>query len=113
MAIFKWRAEVGSSRQGEFVMFSSTFGDGYSQDIPNGINNEKQKWSVKVSGYGKPGTAYTEALAFIRAQRGVPFQWKHPNEPTIGWYKCNRYSDSDEGGNYMTLTMEFEQAYKP
>lgn len=113
MSVFIWRAEVGSSGTGEFNMFSSKFGDGYSQDIPNGVNNETQKWSVKVSSKGGPDRTFQQALDFIRAQRGQPFQWKHPNASGLGWYKCKRYSQSDEGGDYWTLTMEFEQAYMP
>lgn len=110
MAVFNWRAEVGSSGNADFTMFSSKFGDGYSQDVPNGLNNEVQKWSVVVSG---KGPRVREVLTFLRNQKGVPFQWKAPNTTALGWYKCKRYSQSDEGGDYWTLTMEFEQAYAP
>lgn len=116
MAIFNWRAEVGTTGNGEFSVFTSRFGDGYTQDVPNGINNETQKWSVKVSGKGLPGGGQMvqAVLDFIRAQAGSPFQWKHPNmRGALGWYSCKRYSQSDEGGDYWTITMEFEQSYQP
>lgn len=113
MSVFTWRAEVGSSGNGEFAMFSSVFGDGYSQEIPNGLNNETQKWSVVVSSKGGSARTVQQVLDFIRAQKGQPFQWKAPNTAALGWYKCKRYSQSDEGGDYWTLTMEFEQAYAP
>lgn len=109
MAVFTWRAQVGSSGSGDFAMFSSKFGDNYSQDVPNGQNNETQKWNVVVSGYGPQHRA---VLAFLRTQKGVPFEWKIPNFG-MGWVKCKRYSQTDEGGDYWTLTMEFEQAYMP
>lgn len=109
MAVFTWRAEVQSSGNGEFIVFSSKFGDNYSQDVPNGLNNETQKWSVVVSG---KGPRVREVLAFLRDHKGVPFQWKIPNYG-MGWVNCKRYSQTDQGGDYWTLTMEFEQAYMP
>jgi len=110
MSVFTWRAEVASSGTGEFAMYSSRFGDGYSQDVPAGQNNERQKWSVVVSGYGPQ---HRQVLAFLRGLRGQPFQWKAPNTDALGWYKCVRYSQGDEGGDYWTLTMEFEQSFAP
>lgn len=113
MAVFTWRGQVETSGTGQFNMFSSKFGDGYSQDVPNGMNNETQKWNVKVSSKGGAGRAFQQALDFIRAQRGQPFQWKAPNTSALGWYKCQNYSQNDGGGDYWTLTMDFEQAYAP
>lgn len=110
MAVFTFRAQVATAGTGEFRVFSNRFGEGYSQDVPNGRNNERQKWSVVVSG---KSPVIQPVLDFIRAQAGVPFEWRAPNTSGLGWYNCKRYSQSDEGGNYWTLTMEFEQAYKP
>jgi phage-related protein len=109
MAVFTWKVEVGTSGSGEFAMFSSKFGDGYSQDIPNGLNNETQKWSAKRSGYEKD---VQPVLDFIRERKGQPFEWKPPSGQ-MGWYACKRYSLSPGGGAWTELTMEFEQAYAP
>ena len=110
MSIFNFRAEVQSAGQGNFAVFSSEFGDGYSQDVPAGINNERQQWTVVVSG---KGPYIREVLNFIRNEKGMPFQWRAPNTTGLGWYKCNSYSQSDQGGDYWTLTMQFQQAFKP
>lgn len=110
MAVFTWRVEVGSSGSSDFAVFSSKFGDGYSQEVPNGMNNEVQKWSVVVSG---KGSRHRDVVQFLRDHKGSPFQWKAPNTDGLGWYKCKRYSQTDAGGDYWTLTMEFEQAYIP
>lgn len=110
MAIFNWRAEIGTSGSGEFNMFSSKFGDGYSQDIPNGINNEVQKWNVEVSGYEKD---VQPVVDFIRSHKGQPFQWKAPMSASLGWFSCKRYSFDPDGGAWMKFRMEFEQAYAP
>jgi len=113
MSIFTWRAEVGTSGNGDFSVFSSKFGDGYSQDVPNGLNNETQKWTVVVSSKGGNGRTVQQVLDFIREQKGAPFEWQAPNTAALGWYKCQRYSQSDQGGDYWTLSMEFEQVYAP
>lgn len=110
MAVFTWRAEVGSAGQSDLAVFSSKFGDGYSQDIPNGINNETQQWTVKVTG---KGPVVRQVLAFLKAQRGTPFQWKAPNTTGLSWYSCKRWEQSDEGGDHWTLSMTFVQAYMP
>ena len=110
MAVFTWRAEIGTTNNTDFAMFTSRFGDGYAQEVPNGLNNESQKWNVKVSGKGPRARA---VLQFLRNHKGQPFQWKAPNTAGLGWYSCKRYSQSDEGGDYWTITMEFEQAYAP
>lgn len=107
---FTWRAEAKSQGNGEFAVYTSKFGDGYSQEVPQGLNNETQKWSVVVSGY----SAYVQpALDFIRAHKGQVFFWHAPRTSAPGYYKCKRYSLSDEGGAYWTLTLEFEQGYLP
>jgi len=105
---FIWRAQVNTSGGGEFTMFSSKFGDGYSQDIPNGMQNEVQKWSVEVTG---DPTYVQAALDFIRDQKGQTFQWKAPRSSGLGYYKCKRYSLNDAGGATWTLRLEFEQGY--
>jgi phage-related protein len=110
MAVFTWRAEVGSTGNGEFSVFSTKFGDGYSQDIPNGLNNETQKWSVKVSGYEKN---VQPVIDFIRSHKGQPFQWKPPSSVGLGWYSCKRYSLNPGGGAWTEFNMEFEQSYAP
>lgn len=110
MAVFTWRAEVGTSGNSELAMWSAKFGDGYSQDIPNGMNSETQKWNVEVSGYEKDMQA---VVNFLRAQNGLPFQWKPPMTNTLQWFKCKRWGFDPGGGAWMKLRMEFEQAYAP
>ena len=107
---FTWRAEVQSGGSGEFAMSSAKFGDGYTQEVPLGLNNEQQKWSVNVSGYQ---TYVAACLAFIQARKGQSFFWKAPFQSAPGYWKCKRWSASDQGAAYWTLILEFEQAFAP
>lgn len=106
---FTYKAQVSTSGNGEFTVSTAKFGDGYSQDVPDGINNETQKWSVQVSGY----RTYVQAvLNFIRNHKGMSFFWKPPLG-VIGYYACKRYSLGDAGGAYWTVTFEFEEVKRP
>lgn len=107
---FTWRAEVSTSGSGEFSMLTAKFGDSYSQEVPNGINNELQRWTVSVSGYPEH---VQPALDFIRAHKGQSFIWKAPRSTAPGYYKCKKYSLGDQGGAWWTFTFEFEQAFAP
>lgn len=106
---FTWRVNMDSSGGGEFAMSTAKFGDGYVQEVPNGINNETQKWSVTVSG---KKTLMQTVLAFIRTHKGQSFFWTPPLG-VEGYYKCKRYNPVDRGGGWWELNMEFEQSYSP
>lgn len=107
---FTWKAEVATSGDGTFDVSSAKFGDGYSQDVPNGLNSESQNWSVQIKGRSDE---VQPALDFIRDHKGVSFLWKPPLSSTVKYFKCKKYSCNDEGGAYWTLTLNFEQGYAP
>lgn len=107
---FEWRADLATSGGGDFGVFQSKFGDGYSQDVPNGINNETQTWSVSISGYGDK---VQPIIDFIRSHTGKSFFWKAPFTAAPGYYKCKKWGCNDQGGAYFTLTLQFEQGYMP
>lgn len=107
---FIWKAEVSTSGSGTFTTSSAKFGDGYSQEVPDGINNEVQSWSVEVKGR-KPDVQ--PALDFIRSHKGMSFFWKPPLSAVPGYFKCKKYNLRDEGGSYWTLSLDFEQGYAP
>ena len=103
---FTWPVTTESSGGGEFKTTRTAFGDGYSQEVANGLNNEEQKWSVVFVG-NKPEVE--TVLAFIRAKYGAQsFYWKPPLG-VQGFYRCKKYTPRREGGFVWTLTMEFEQ----
>ena len=108
--IFYWPVTTDSSGDAEFGMHTAKFGDGYEQNVPAGINNEKQSWNVVCNGY-RPYVIDT-VLAFVRGRKGRAFRWTPPGA-VQGWYKCPRYQVKNEGGNYYIVTFTFEQTYKP
>lgn len=107
---FIWKAEVATSGSGTFDVSSTKFGDGYSQDMPNGINSESQSWSVEVKGRKAD---VQPPLDFIRSHKGMSFFWKPPFSDVPRYFKCKKYDLRDEGGSYWTLSLAFEQGYAP
>jgi phage-related protein len=107
---FNWRVHSTASGSGEFTTAKAQFGDGYAQEVPLGLNNEVQKWTITVSDW----SAELEAgpLAFLRAHAGMSFFWTPP-AGVPGYYKCKRYQLADQGRGYLTLNAEFEQAFMP
>lgn len=106
---FSWKVISDSSGGGEFVTSAASFGDGYVQEVPLGINNEIQKWSVIFAG------SYEEALevvTFIRDHMGAtPFYWTPPLG-VQGYYKCKSYKPTQNGIRWR-VTMQFEQTAVP
>lgn len=103
---FTWQVTGESSGGSEFKTNRTTFGDGYSQEIADGINNEYQKWNVTYVGdYDE----IDDVIAFLRAHYGArSFYWKPPFSP-IGFYRCKKFNPIKQGGKVWTMTMEFEQ----
>lgn len=106
---FNWPVTSEAAGTGNFVVKRAKFGDGYSQEIPDGLNSEYQNWNVTVIGYPDEIAA---PLAFIRARSGVSFFWTPPRG-VQGYYSCKTYDLRDNGGGLWSLNMAFEQVFRP
>lgn len=54
-----------------------TFGDGYTQTIADGLNNEMERWSIKTAPMSLEETWGLES--WLLRTRGTPFQWTPPD----------------------------------
>lgn len=108
---FNWRVETASSGETTFDVTSAKFGDGYSQDVPQGINNIMRNWDITVSGYA---AEVAPIIAFLDAHQGAErFLWKPSPLRPVGYYKCVRYREQHNGGGHYTITAQFELSYLP
>lgn len=105
---FTWRVLATVTGGGKFRSKVSKFGEGYSQEWADSINNEEQAWKVTVV---EPDV--DAALAFVRARKGVEAFYWTPPKGAQGYYKCKDYNLVDQGGGVYTLDMNFEQAFAP
>jgi phage-related protein len=108
--VFVWPARVGDQGTVTFNVLSAAFGDGYSQEAGNGINNRSESWPYTFVGTADevaPITAFLDAHAGFRG-----FQWTPPfGQPGI--YKCTAYKITPTGGPRVQLNATFEQKFAP
>lgn len=85
------------------------FGDGYKQEIPDGINNLQAKMSPRWTNARK-----TEADAIINflkplARSRTPFYWTPNGETVARALKCLGLKYAWKKGRYCDITAEFEE----
>jgi phage-related protein len=107
---FTWQVDKGATGDISQRTRTKQFGDGYSQSVSDGINNEQQSWPVSFTG---PKARIQEVIAFLRRHKGAnAFLWVPPLG-VLGLYKCTGYQPSHKGGTVYTLSATFEQTFHP
>ncbi|MEV8518675.1 phage tail protein [Dyella marensis] len=108
--IFTWRPINNPVGQVTLRVRRAQFGDGYSQEVQDGINNKVQSWPLQFVG----SRAEMQALSdFLDAHAGaIGFLWTPP-VGVQGLYKAASYSPGYEGGDVYTISTTFEQKFSP
>ncbi|SEO63319.1 Phage-related protein [Luteibacter sp. UNC138MFCol5.1] len=107
---FPWRGIGQPAGQAAFRVLKSQFGDGYSQEAADGINNEVQTWPMQFVGSRAEVIAIRD---FFRRHAGaVAFLWTPPLGEQ-GRYKVTSYSPVHQGGDVYTISATFEQKFSP
>lgn len=105
---FSWKATSQSSGSATASVRRAKFGDGYSQQVAEGINSVARKYQVS---FVAPKAVVTEIIAFLDAHAGMSFLWAGPWG--TGLYYCDTYTDSHLGGLTYSVTATFEQTFQP
>lgn len=93
-----------------FHVLSAQFGDGYSQEAADGINNKVQSWPLTFTG---TKVEMQTIVDFFDAHAGWKgFYWTPPLG-VQGIYKVTAYSPSPIGGPMYSVTATFEQKFAP
>lgn len=110
MADFTWVPDDGVSVGETFSGYTVKFGDGYTQDAGEGINDRVR--SVSVS-FNRPYTEVAAIAAFLRPLGGSGrFTWTPPGPgQTAGQFVCKGYSVRSRSGENATLTAVFEERF--
>jgi phage-related protein len=107
---FTWRPVGTPTGQTAFRVRKAPFGDGYSQEVADGLNNKVQSWPLDFAGYKRD---IEPIVAFLDAHAGyVGFFWTPPLG-VQGLYKVTDYKFTPEGGDFYTLSATFEQKFAP
>lgn len=110
METFTWRAVGQPTGTGTFRVLVAQFGDGYSQEAEDGINNETQSWPLQFAGTLKEIIAIRDFFRRHKGSRG--FSWTTPLGDA-GVFKVSAYSPALQGGDVWTISATFEQKFAP
>jgi phage-related protein len=105
--VFEWSPAPEATGAIAFAVRTAKFGDGYQQDVADGINTKSDSWPLTFVG----GKAKADAIsAFLDWHAGWrSFQWTPPlGKP--GLYKCLGYNVVPHGAQAFTITATFAQA---
>lgn len=106
--VFTWCPHVDPEGTTAFRVLSARFGDGYAQEVGDGINNETQSWPLQFIGYRSQIEPIRD---FLRQHAGFrPFLWTPPMGDE-GLYVCREFQLRAMGGKAYTLSATFEQRF--
>lgn len=108
---FTWCPRVEPDGTSRFRVLSARFGDGYSQEVGDGINNETRSWPLEFVGYEREIKPIRD---FLRRHAGFrPFLWTPPMEAEAGLFTVLEVRLRPMGGKAYTLTATFEERFAP
>jgi phage-related protein len=112
LEIYDWFCTYGATNSVTPNVISAQFGDGYSQDVPLGINTTADSWDI--TSRLSPSDA-DDAFEFLRRQGGTKrFWWLPPRyaDPikvkTKGAFKKN-----EESWGFVVVSATFVQCFDP
>lgn len=108
---FTWCPQNETEGRSEFRVLSTQFGDGYRQEVGDGINNEERSWPLLFAGYERDIKPVRD---FLRRHAGFkPFLWIPPMETEHGLFVAREFSLKPMCGKFYTLTATFEERFSP
>lgn len=111
MAIFQIAsADQGASLSMEPRVKATSFGDGYNQEVPDGINDLAEKWDISFSNRQK--SIIDSIDTFFRENRGKAFDWINPDGVVIK-VKCKQWTKTVNHSMDASLSATFTQDFEP
>lgn len=102
---------VRSQPSVEVNVLEGGFGDGYAQDVTEGVNSTRRSWNLVWQGLTE--THRNNLVDFIEARRGVePFTWTAPGDGAPRKWTCRRWNPGKpERGGRFDVTAEFREDF--
>ena len=91
-------------------MRTSQFGDGYKQEVGDGINNKVDAYPITHT--GNTATALAMMAFFDRHKGAKAFLWTTPLGQ-FGLFTCKNPTPTPMGGGVFKVTATFERAFHP
>lgn len=106
---FPYKVTAEASGQSKYIVNKTQYGDGYAQSSARGLNNKVQSWTVTAVG---TQAEMREIADWLDAKMGAESFFWTPPLGDQGYYVCTGHNPRKMGKTW-TLTMNFEQGYKP
>ncbi|MBP0943083.1 phage tail protein [Pseudomonas alliivorans] len=107
---FSWPTQHGDAPDISYRVRSSQFGDGYKQQVGDGLNNKLDAYPITFTGLQE---TVTEIMDFFDRHAGAKaFLWTTPLGQ-LGLFTCNNPVPVPVGGRVFKLTATFERAFHP
>jgi len=108
---FTWQPHTNPEGKSTFRVLSAQFGDGYTQEVGDGINTETRSWPLEFVGYAEQIQPIRD---FLRQHQGFkPFLWTPPMESAPSLFVTRGFSLQHMGGKAFTLKVTFEERFAP
>lgn len=106
---FTWDRQAGAVGKVDYRVRTAQFGDGYSQSVADGLNNEVQTWPLSFEG----GLDYIIPIRdFFRRQKGYKsFYWTPPGEDDPLLFRAENVTITSMGGGVYRISADFKQVY--
>lgn len=106
---FNWVPLIEPQGKTTLRVRKAQFGDGYMQQVGDGINNIVKSWPLTFRGRS---ATINPIAAFVEAHIGVSFFWTPPLG-VQGYYSCEGHTLTPHGGDVYTLALTLDQVFKP
>ncbi len=107
---FTWVPTNSATGEKSFTVNKAQFGDGYTQTVASGINNDKQSWPLTFTCKKAEAEQIRDFLDQHKGYRS--FAWKPPLGVLSLW-TCDKYNLAPLGANVYQITATFEQVFHP
>ena len=97
---------IGTSHTNKIRTITNEFGDGYAQEIADGLNTHQQEVSLQWNYL--LGTVAASIENFFVAQNGTPFFYTLPGEQAAKTWRCVEWTNSYQelGGRSISATFK-------
>lgn len=98
----------GSNRRTTYRVLSNSFGDGYSQDVKDGLNNVVEIWDLVWTGITL--TQASNIIAQLNSFGGTTFDWTNPHG-VLKKYTCTEVTDALPTYNAYNVSATFTESF--
>lgn len=110
MSTFTWPVAYNSSKTVKPRVKQAKFGDGYSQESPDGINNVAEEWNVVFENIDN--STFVSIENFFKSLKGyISFNWTTPDGLSAK-FKCREWQFSQSAYQLRNGSAKFEQVFE-